>query len=119
MTDEQQRTVGADTGEQLERLACVHPAGKQRMQLEQRALGTRSSAPAPTQRFRGLAPSGWRGSRRTRLPSRASATPATSRLALAAIGQLALCVGTRTVGLCVGVTEQPELAGHSHEVLRA
>jgi hypothetical protein len=118
MADEQQRPLDTNSTEQIKHIASLHVAGESGMQLKQLTLGLLHL------RQRKL-----RGFTRPRLGARQDRSEADlhprqrhardASLALAALGQPSLSVATRAVGLCVGMTEQPKLTDHSHEVLRA
>jgi hypothetical protein len=118
MADEQQRLIGPHPIQQFEHLARLHTARELRVQLQQLALGL---ARLLERQLGGFA--------RTRLRTRedraeldahtGESRTRNARLALPALGQLALRVSTRAVRLCVGMTEQPKLTSHSHGVLRA
>ena len=118
MTDEQQRPLGAHARKRVERLPGAKAARERRVQLERIALGV---AHLSERQLSGFARARLRARehRAERHSGVCQRQTRDTRLALAALGEPPLCVGTRAVRLRVGVTEQPELTGHSHGVLRA
>jgi len=118
MTNEEERPVTTDPAEQLQGLACLHATGEQGVELQEIALRL---AHLPERQLGGFASArlGTCKDRPERNPHAGQRNTCDARLVAATLGQLPLRVRTGAVRLCVGVTEQPELTGHSHCVLRA
>jgi len=116
--DEQHRPTASDPVEQFEDLARLDPSGEQRVQLQQVTLRMLHPRERQLSRFASSRLGTGEDCLERNLHSRQGKARDIS-LTAPAVGELSLCVTTRAVGLCVGVTQQPELAGHSHDVLRA
>jgi len=118
VSNEQQRPIGAHAAKQLERFTRVYVARERGVQLQQLALGLTHLRERELSGFArphlGACEDCAEGDIHAREGHARDAS-----LAATSLCQLPCRVTTRTVGLCVGVTEQPELASHSHRVLRA
>jgi len=118
VTHKQRRPAAPDAVYELERLARLHTTREQGVQLQQLTLGPVQPRERQLGRFAGSRLRA--GEDRPELhPHSRKSHPRDISLTMPAIGELPFRVETRAVGLRVGVTQQPELAGHSHEVLRA
>jgi hypothetical protein len=112
VADEQQTSIGRQTGQLGKRLASVEATRQRRVRPRQIAL---LHAPALGGQLRGLTRA-YLGTEQDDVEAHLQALqrdPRCASLTFPALGQAAFCVRACAMGLGVSVTQQPELTSHT------